>query len=43
MKRDINIIKGYKRELNLQTRVKQDKKKYNRKWKHQKVEKCMSM
>ena len=34
MKRDINIIKNYKREINLNTKVVKDKKKYNRKDKH---------
>ena len=34
MKRDINIIKAFNRELNLFPRVKQSKKKYTRKAKH---------
>jgi hypothetical protein len=32
--RDINIIKNYKRELNLKTKVKRSKKIYTRKIKH---------
>ncbi len=32
--RDINILKSYKRELNLQPRVVKDKSKYTRKEKH---------
>jgi hypothetical protein len=32
--RDINIIKNYKREINLNTKVKRDKTKYSRKVKH---------
>lgn len=34
MKRDVSIIKSYKREINLRTKVVQDKKKYTRKKKH---------
>ena len=34
MKRDLNIIKNYKREINLNTKVVKDKKKYTRKDKH---------
>jgi len=32
--RDKNIVKNYKREINLQTKVIKDKKKYSRKAKH---------
>lgn len=32
--RDQNIVKGYKRELNLDTKVVKDKTKYNRKEKY---------
>lgn len=35
-KREINILKNYKREINLQTRVVGDRTKYTRKIKHQK-------
>ena len=34
MKRDGNIQKSYKREINLQTKVVKDKSKFNRKVKH---------
>ena len=34
MKRDGNILKSYKREISLKTRVVPDKKVYNRKMKH---------
>lgn len=32
--RDLNIVKGYKREINLQTKVRKDKSKYSRKSKY---------
>lgn len=32
--RDGNIVKNYKREINLQTKVIKNKKAYNRKLKH---------
>lgn len=32
--RDINILKGYKRELSLRTKVVRDRTKYTRKTKH---------
>jgi len=32
--RDKNILLSYRREINLRTKVKQDKKKYSRKTKH---------
>jgi len=32
--RDFNILKSYRREINLRTKVKNDKKKYSRKMKH---------
>ena len=35
-KREINILKNYKREISLQTRVVRDRTKYTRKIKHQK-------
>jgi hypothetical protein len=35
--RDINIIKNYKREVNLRTKVKRSKKVYTRKCKHKNV------
>ena len=38
MKRDGNIVKNYKKEINLNTKVIPDKKKYNRKEKHKSKE-----
>jgi len=40
--RDINIIKSYKRELNLQPRVVKDKTKYTRKEKHKSTKRVFS-
>jgi len=34
MKRDWNIIKAYKKEIDLKTKVVKSKKKYTRKMKH---------
>lgn len=34
--RDGNILKNYKKEINLQTKIIKDKKKYSRKKKHKK-------
>jgi len=36
MKRDFNILKAFKKEINLKTRVLKNKKKYTRKIKHKK-------
>lgn len=36
-KRDLNIVKNYKREISLQTKVVRDRTKYTRKQKHKKV------
>ena len=38
-KRDGNIVKNYKREVNLQTKVIKDKSKYTRKAKHKNKQK----
>lgn len=35
-KRDLNIVKNYKREISLQTKVVRDRTKYTRKQKHKK-------
>ena len=35
-KRDINILKNFKNEINLKTKVIKNKKKYTRKLKHKK-------
>lgn len=37
LKRDVNILKSYQREISLTTKVVKDKKKYNRKEKYKKV------
>lgn len=37
MKRDRNVEKSYKREINLTTKVIKDKSKYTRKSKHKKL------
>lgn len=34
--RDFNILKNFKREINLRTKIIKDKKKYTRKKKHKK-------
>lgn len=34
MKRDLNILKAYKREISLHTRINPSKKHYTRKYKH---------
>jgi len=34
--RDVNILKNYKRQLNLQTKIIKNKKHYTRKVKHKK-------
>ena len=36
-KKDLNIVKNYKREISLQTKVVRDRTKYTRKQKHKKV------
>ena len=38
MKRDINVIKNYRREISLQTKYVPSKKRYTRKIKHKKLD-----